>query len=256
MNILETIIEKKREEIAYKKKHDYLAGLDGTVFPELSLKAALLNSPTGIIAEFKRKSPSKGWIHPNADVVAIPAGYQNAGAAALSVLTDELFFGGSREDLLSARRNVSIPVLRKDFIIDSYQVNVAKGIGANAILLIAGAIDKSLSLELAHEARSLGMEVVLEIHDEDELAYIHPYVDIVGINNRNLKTFVTNVDSSFALTKMIPEGFVKISESGISDPSIVKQLREAGFNGFLIGEAFMKEDEPQLALKNFIEALK
>jgi indole-3-glycerol phosphate synthase len=255
MNILETIVAKKREEIAEKKKTNYLSKLDGTVFPSLSLKNALLHSPTGIIAEFKRKSPSKGWIHPDADTTVIPSGYQKAGAAALSVLTDELFFGGSREDLLAARKSTLIPVLRKDFIIDSYQVQVTKGIGANAILLIAAALDKKNCASLAKEAKGLGLEVLLEIHEEAELEYLSPDIDLVGINNRNLKTFITDIDTSFRLGEKVPAEFVKISESGISDPLTIKALRAVGFNGFLIGETFMKEDDPAEVLRQFIKAV-
>lgn len=255
MNILETIIAKKKEEIEIKKRTEYLSKLDGSVFSSYSLKSALTNSHTGIIAEFKRKSPSKGWIHPGANVAEITAGYEKAGAAALSVLTDELFFGGSREDLLEARKNTSIPILRKDFIIDSYQVKVAHGIGANAILLIAAALDKKNCANLAKEAKALGLEVVLEIHEEAELEYISSDIDIVGINNRNLKTFVTDMETSLRLGEKIPAGMVKISESGIGDPHTIRELRAAGFNGFLIGETFMKEDDPAQALANFIKAM-
>lgn len=255
MNILETIIAKKQEEVAYKKKTDYLSKLDVPVYQPVSLKEALLNSQTGIIAEFKRKSPSKGWIHPDADASLIPAGYEKAGAAALSVLTDELFFGGSHQDLNTARQNTSIPILRKDFIIDPYQLKVAQGLGANAILLIAAALGKAACKELALEAREMGLEILLEIHEEAELEYITPEIDIVGINNRNLKTFVTDIETSFELGAKIPENIVKISESGISSVQTIKSLRTAGFKGFLIGETFMKEDDPAAALNHFIKAL-
>jgi Indole-3-glycerol phosphate synthase len=255
MNILETIIAKKQSEVAAEKEKGYLQSLGNKNFPKLSLKTALEKSTTGIIAEFKRKSPSKGWIYPDADVTVIPASYEQVGATGLSILTDESFFGGSLNDLQTARPSVNIPILRKDFIVDPYQLHVAKAIGANVILLIAAALDKTTCADLAKEAKELDLEVLLEVHEEAELEYISPNIDIVGINNRNLKTFVTDVETSFKLGEKIPSGFVKISESGISDPHTIKELKGAGFNGFLIGETFMKEDDPALALDHFIKAL-
>jgi indole-3-glycerol phosphate synthase len=255
MNILETIIAKKQAEVAAEKEAGYLQSLGNKTFPKLSLKTALEKSTTGIIAEFKRKSPSKGWIYPDADVTVIPAAYEQVGATGLSILTDESFFGGSLNDLQAARPSVNIPILRKDFIVDPYQLHVAKALGANVILLIAAALEKKDCASLAKEAKELELEVLLEIHEEPELEYISPDIDIVGINNRNLKTFVTDVETSFKLGEKIPAGLVKISESGISDPHTIKELRNAGFNGFLIGETFMKEDNPALALNHFIKAL-
>lgn len=255
MNILETIIAKKQLEVAAQKESGLLASLEDKKFPTLSLKAALQQSSTGIIAEFKRKSPSKGWIFPDADAKAITTGYAQAGAAGISMLTDESFFGGSLDDLQQARPLIDIPILRKDFIIDSYQIQVAKAVGANVILLIAAALKKQECEALAKEAKALGLEVLLEIHEESELEYIHSNVDIVGINNRNLKSFVTDIETSFSLGEKIPAEFVKISESGISDPQTVKKLRASGFLGFLMGEAFMQEDEPDKALAKFIKAL-
>lgn len=255
MNILETIIAKKQLEVAAEKEINYLESLNKTNRPHLSLKKALEASSTGIIAEFKRKSPSKGWIYPDADVTAIPSGYEKAGATALSILTDESFFGGSLKDLQTARPLVNIPILRKDFIIDPYQLHVAKAIGADVILLIATALDKKSCASLAKEAKSLGLEVLLEIHEESELEYITPDIDIVGINNRNLKSFVTDIETSFQLGEKIPDGYLKISESGISDPHTIKELRTAGFKGFLIGETFMRDDNPSQALNHFITAL-
>jgi indole-3-glycerol phosphate synthase len=255
MNILETIIAKKRIEIAAGKENGYLESLDNNNRPVVSLKKALQESHTGIIAEFKRKSPSKGWIYPDADATAIPAAYESAGASGLSILTDESFFGGSLNDLQAARPSVHIPILRKDFIVDPYQLQVAKAVGANVILLIAAALDKKICAELAKEAKSLELEVLLEIHEESELEYISPDIDIVGINNRNLKSFVTDIETSFKLGEKVPSGYLKISESGISDPHTIKELKSAGFNGFLIGETFMKEDDPALALNHFIQAL-
>ena len=255
MNILETIIAKKHQEIAAKKENGYLELLGIPTRPKLSLKTALEESTTGIIAEFKRKSPSKGWIYPDADVSVIPAEYEKAGAAGLSILTDESFFGGSLKDLQTARPLVNVPVLRKDFIVDPYQLHVAKAVGANVILLIASALDKHTCASLAKEAKDLDLEVLLEIHEEAELEYITSNIDIVGINNRNLKSFVTDVETSFQLGEKIPSEYLKISESGISDPHTIKELRAAGFKGFLIGETFMKEDDPAQALTKFIKAL-
>jgi indole-3-glycerol phosphate synthase len=256
MNILETIIAQKKLEVNAQKEAGLLASMKEQLHDKLSLKEALMQSSTGIIAEFKRKSPSKGWIFPDADAMKIPAGYAKAGATALSILTDESFFGGSITDLQQARSLVKIPVLRKDFIIDSYQVQLAKAAGADVILLIAAALSIDTCKSLAKEAHSLGLEVLLEIHEEAEMEYIHPNVDIVGINNRNLKTFVTDTGTSFRLGEQIPDSYVKISESGISDPKTVKELHAAGFRGFLMGEAFMKEEEPDKALAQFIASLK
>jgi len=255
MNILETIIAKKRLEIAAGKENGYLESLENNNRPVVSLKKALQESQTGIIAEFKRKSPSKGWIYPDAEATVIPAAYENAGATGLSILTDESFFGGSLNDLQVARPSVNIPILRKDFIVDPYQLHVAKAVGANVILLIAAALDKKTCTALAKEARSLELEVLLEVHEESELEHITSDIDIVGINNRNLKSFVTDIETSFKLGEKIPSDYLRISESGISDPLTIKELRTAGFNGFLIGETFMKEDDPALALTHFIKAL-
>ena len=255
MNILETIIAQKKLEITAQKRLGLLAFLGKTEHTTLSLKKALTQSSTGIIAEFKRKSPSKGWIFPDADVKAITTGYAKAGATGLSILTDESFFGGSIADLKHARHVVKIPILRKDFIVDPFQIDVAKAIGADVILLIAAALSKETCLLLANKAHEAGLEVLLEIHEEAELEYINSNVDIVGINNRNLKTFVTDVETSFRLGDQIPDSFVKISESGISDPQTVKDLREAGFRGFLMGETFMKNDQPEKALAQFIASL-
>lgn len=255
MNILETIIAQKKIEISEQKKAGLPASIRATTSPALSLKAALMQSSTGIIAEFKRKSPSKGWIFPDATIETITKGYEANGATGLSILTDESFFGGSIADLKHARTAVKIPILRKDFIIDPFQIDVAKAIGANAILLIAAALTKENCLQLAKKAHDIGLEVLLEIHEEAELEYIHSQVDIVGINNRNLKTFVTDVETSFRLGEKIPDNYVKISESGIGDPQTVKELRAAGFLGFLMGETFMKNEQPDKALAQFIASL-
>lgn len=256
MNILDTIIARKKIEVAEQKNAGLLSAIQQQPHPLYSLKNALRSSSTGIIAEFKRKSPSKGWIFPDADVTKIPAGYASEGATGLSILTDEYFFGGSLNDLQQARALVKLPVLRKDFMIDPYQIQIAKAAGADVILLIAAALSINECKMLASEAHALGLEVLLEIHEESELDYIHPNVDIVGINNRNLKTFVTDVETSFRLGAAIPEEYIKISESGISDPHTVKELRQVGFRGFLMGETFMKEVNPDLALARFIHSLK
>ncbi|MGC9151945.1 MAG: indole-3-glycerol phosphate synthase TrpC [Microbacter sp.] len=256
MNILETIIQQKKAETAIQKKMGLLAFLGNEPHEPVSLKKALQDSTTGIIAEFKRKSPSKRWIFPEADVKAITKSYVKAGATGISVLTDETFFGGSIADLKKARSEVSIPMLRKDFIIDPFQIDVAKAIGADVVLLIAAALPQETCRQLADQAHHAGLEVLLEIHDEAELEYIHDHIDVVGINNRNLKTFVTDVETSFRLGEKIPKEMIKISESGISDPQTIKNLRAAGFNGFLMGEAFMKNDDPGKALSQLIDSLK
>jgi indole-3-glycerol phosphate synthase len=256
MNILEKIIQQKKAEIAVHKKMGLLAFLGQESHQPISLKQALNKSQTGIIAEFKRKSPSKGWIFPEANVKTITNAYARAGATGISVLTDESFFGGSIADLKQARPEVSIPILNKDFIIDPFQIDVAKAIGADVILLIAAALTKETCIQLTDKAHKAGLEVLLEIHEEAELEYLHSNIDMVGINNRNLKTFITDVETSFRLGEKIPTEFIKISESGISDPPTVKALRAAGFKGFLMGEAFMKTDDPANVLSQFIASLK
>jgi len=257
-NILEKIVEKKREEIARQKeatsdKHLIMMIEDK---PCVSFKEALCKSDTGIIAEFKRRSPSKGWIFEEARADVIVPDYEAKGATAVSVLTDQPFFGGSLNDLKTVRSMVGLPLLRKDFIIDEYQLLQAKAFGADVVLLIASALTVAQTKELATAAKSLGLEVLLEIHTESELEYLMDEVDVVGINNRNLSTFVTDVQASFALGALIPNNFVKISESGISDPKVVMQLREAGFKGFLMGENFMKTDHTGKALGEFIYQLR
>ena len=218
----------------------------------ISLKDNLQASDSGIIAEFKRKSPSKGWIHENANVLEITTGYAEAGASGLSILTDELFFGGKPEDLKLTRPHVSCPILRKDFIVDKYQLFEAKAWGADVILLIAAALTPQKTKSLGKQAKSLGMEVLLEIHNKQELEHINEFVDIVGVNNRNLKTFEVNTNISKELAGLIPAEFAKISESGISKPETVMELREYGYQGFLMGENFMKEENPANALREFI----
>ena len=258
MTILDKIIAEKRIEIAKRKSEKTISKLENELYFNrkcLSLKENLLKSDTGIIAEFKRKSPSKGWIHENADARIIPAGYCTAGASGISILTDEPFFGGTPQDLITARPLVDCPILRKEFIVDEYQLFEAKAMGADVILLIASALSVDETNELAKKAKALGLEVLLEIHNREELEHINEYVDMVGVNNRNLKTFEVNIDVSKELADLIPDEFVKISESGISNPETVIELRKYGYKGFLMGENFMKTENPALSLKKFIELI-
>lgn len=264
MNILDTIVARKREEVAARKQHtseDALQQAEHFSRPTYSFSQALRNTPPGIIAEFKRKSPSKGTINAKADVQTTTIGYVQAGAAALSVLTDVDFFGGSDENLRIARAHNQCPILRKDFIIDPYQITEAKAIGADAILLIAAILTPPRVLTLAQHAHSLGLEVLLEVHNQAELEKtalnetIAPFIDVVGVNNRNLKTFEVSIDTSIQLAPLIPREMVKISESGISDPATVRQLMEHGYQGFLMGEHFMKQDDPAGACEEFINSL-
>lgn len=260
MNILDKIIAAKRTEVEEKKKLvsvDQLKETDQYQSPCNSLVTELMKTGvTGIIAEFKRKSPSKGIINDDAEVGYVTEAYQNNGACGISILTDEPFFGGSNEDLKYARNILNIPILRKEFIIDEYQLIEAKSIGADVILLIAACLTPQRVKELALFAKKLGLEVLLEIHNEEELEHICDEVDIVGVNNRDLKTFTVDVQRSIELSVLIPEGKIKISESGISDPDTILLLKQHGFKGFLIGETFMKEKDPALAFAQFVHYLK
>jgi len=221
-----------------------------------SLREALLNSSSGIIAEFKRRSPSKGWIKEEGLANEIPLSYQLNGAAAISILTDEKYFGGCDEFIRIARKSgVSIPVLYKNFVIDEAQLYAAALCGASAVLLIAACLTKAKCKQLMDKAHSLGLEVLLEMHSEEELEYAEMQPDVCGINNRHLGSFVTDVETSFLLAEKLPKDAVKVSESGISDPATVKALQEAGFKGFLIGENFMKTPDPGQALAEFISKL-
>ena len=209
---------------------------------------------TGIIAEFKRKSPSKGFINRDADIRKVTNVYTKYGASGLSVLTDNHFFGGNAEDLIIAREN-EIPVLRKDFIIDPYQLHVSKAMGADVVLLIAACLSKAKVKSLASSAKKLGLEVLLEIHDEKELDHICTDIEMVGINNRNLKNFEVDISRSIKLSKLIPADKIKIAESGITDIETIRIFKEAGYKGFLIGEMFMKEKDPGKAFGNFVKLL-
>ena len=244
-DILHDIIVTKREELALLKAK------------KPSLREALLQSETGIIAEFKRKSPSKGWIKEDGRPDIIPLSYQQNGAAAISILTDEHYFGGSDDFIRTARQSgVTIPVLYKNFVIDEAQLYAAALCGASAVLLIAACLSKHDCEKLLHSAHKLGLEVLLEMHDERELEYAELQPDLCGINNRHLGSFVTDVENSFRLAELLPKDAVKVSESGISNPDTVKALRQAGFRGFLIGENFMKTPDPGLSLHHFINQLK
>ena len=258
-NILDTIIQHKSAEVQQAKASISVRELERMPHfsrPTLSLRRALLDpASSGIIAEFKRRSPSKGIFLANADPAAITTGYTRAGAAALSVLTDAQFFGGSNNDLERARIN-HIPILRKDFVVDEYQIVEAKAIGADVILLIAACLQPARVQSLAAFARSLQLEVLLEIHEESELEHICAETDLVGVNNRDLKTFTVDLNRSADLSKKIGSGNIKVAESGISSPDAITFLQTHGYKGFLIGEAFMKESDPALAFTGFVNQLK
>ena len=244
-DILQEIVENKQRELGILKS------------PKPSMRQALLDSPTGIIAEFKRKSPSKGWIKEDGRPDVIPLSYQQNGAVALSILTDRDYFGGDDEFIRAARKSgVTLPILYKNFVIDEMQLYQAALCGASAVLLIAACLTKERCRELIDHAHSLGLEVLLEMHSEQELEYAALEPDMCGINNRNLGSFVTDVENSFRLASKLPADAVKVSESGISRPETIAALREAGFRGFLIGESFMKTSDPGQALDGFIKSLK
>lgn len=266
-DILSEIIAHKQTEIELQKQTvspEQLQEQAGIIIREnaahrRSMKQALAASSTGIISEFKRRSPSKGWINEAAQAEEIPASYEAAGAAALSILTDEKFFGGTLLDIRTARPLVRIPILRKDFIIDEYQLLQACIVGADAVLLIAACLSPEQCSTLTTQAHELGLEVLLEIHSPSELSYINKEVDMVGVNNRNLGSFVTDVENSFRIARQLresthgPASPLLVSESGISDPETICRLRAAGFRGFLIGETFMKTANPGETLKEFIQ---
>lgn len=262
MDILEEIVAYKRKEISEFRQILSIGQLYGMVqkalnVPVPSMCKALMDSETGIIAEFKRKSPSKGWIHKEAKPDVVPLIYQRNGATALSILTDQKYFGGYDEFIQLARiSGVTIPILYKNFIIDEYQLLQARYCGASAVLLIAACLSKEKCRQLMAKAHELGMEVLLEMHSEGDLEYAALEPDMYGINNRNLGTFVTEVQNSYRLADKLPKGVCKVSESGIGDPLTVKELRTSGFRGFLIGETFMKEEVPGEALRGFISGLK
>lgn len=259
MTILERIIAYKKKELAVRK--NVLTKKELEKFPHFSrkcksLSGSLLSSSTGIIAEHKRKSPSKSVINDKLDLQDVVKGYENAGVAGLSVLTDTPYFGGSLDDLMLAREVVDLPILRKDFTIDSYQLYEAKAYGADLILLIAACLSRDQIAKLSATARELGLEVLLEIHNLEELKSAPlQQVNIIGVNNRNLKTFNVSIENSKELSRYIPSEFLKISESGISDPKAVKELRGFGYKGFLVGENFMRTDNPGQSAANFINEI-
>lgn len=289
MDILSEITDHKRIEVELQKqavspeqlREQVRDLMENSPAPRRSMKRALASSPAGIIAEFKRRSPSKGWIYETAKADEIPAAYEAAGASAISILTDEKFFGGSLRDIRTARPLVDIPILRKDFIIDEYQLLQARIAGADAVLLIAACLTQEECADLTARAHALGLEVLLETHSPRELAYISKDVDMVGVNNRNLGTFVTDVENSFRIAGQLRQTIagvrnisdarnvpnaqgssdtprnlpLLVSESGISHPETICRLRAAGFRGFLIGETFMKTPQPGDALKGFIQGI-
>ena len=255
MNILDTIVERKRAEVAARKQLKPLDMIKADAFytrTTISLVEGLsMPNASGIIAEFKRKSPSKGVINDRVDPVEVTKAYQDAGASAVSILTDSHFFGGDDQDVLRARQVLDIPILRKEFIIDEYQVHEAKALGADLILLIAACLSREEVVRFSTLARSLGLEVLLELHDEDELEHVCETIDLVGINNRSLKTFDVNIARSLRMAGQLPKDKLKVAESGIDDPAQVKLFRENGYSAFLIGENFMKTNDPGMALNDF-----
>ena len=256
MNILDQINSDKKIEVAKAKASVSIAELmkyPAYNKPVPSLTEFLLNpEKSGIIAEHKRQSPSKGIINGNVSMAEVVKGYEDGGASAISVLTDQKYFGGNLADLKEATSLLSIPVLRKEFIVDEYQIHEAKAYGAAIILLIAASLTAEEVDRFARLARELGMEVLFEVHNEEELLKVSDYVNVVGVNNRDLKTFHVDIQQSVKLSKLIPEKFVKISESGISAPETVKMLKQHGYQGFLMGENFMKEANPGEAFRNFV----
>ncbi len=259
MNILDHIIKDKRKEVALKKALIPVSQLERSVLfarDTLSLAKALRSSPAGIIAEHKRRSPSKSVINQSLNVQDVAKGYENAGVCGMSVLTDGKYFGGALDDLLLARASCNLPLLRKEFIIDNYQIWEAKAHGADVILLIAAILTITEIKQFSELAKQLQLEVLLEVHNEAELhKSIMPSLDMLGVNNRNLKTFEVSLETSKALSSLIPDDFVKVSESGISSIEAIKELQPYGYQGFLIGENFMKTDNPGASATQFINDL-
>lgn len=258
MNILEQIVAHKRKEVEQRKKEVDVKALEAERFftrKTYSLKEFISDpNKTGIIAEYKRKSPSKGTINDRDSVESVTRMYAAYGASGISVLTDSNFFGGSLDDLIAARDN-DVPLLRKDFMIDEYQIVEAKAFGADVILLIAACLSPTEVKQLATAAKKLDLEVLLELHDESELDHICDEIDLVGVNNRNLKNFEVNLEHSVRMAEKIGNGFIKIAESGINDVNNIRYLKQHGFKGFLIGEYFMKQEDPGKAFKEFTNSL-
>jgi len=259
MNILDKITLDKRKEVELRKSLIPVSQLEQSVLferPTISLANHLRHSKSGIIAEHKRRSPSKSVINNGLNVQDVAKGYEDAGVCGMSVLTDGKYFGGSLDDLLTARASCNIPLLRKEFIIDEYQLLEAKAYGADVILLIAAILTRDEIKQFSEFAKSLNLDVLLEVHNEEELhKSIMPSLDMLGVNNRNLKTFDVSLDTSKSLSNLIPDDFVKVSESGISNIEAIKELRPYGYQGFLIGENFMKTDNPGASATEFIKNL-
>lgn len=260
MNILDKIAQHKREEVAKRKALYPLALLEQSIYfesPTVKMTDYLTRAnASGIIAEFKRQSPSKGPINTYANPEQVPLQYMQAGASAVSVLTDQHFFGAKSNDLETARKFNYCPILRKDFMLDEYQLVEAKAMGADCILLIAKMISPAEVKQLTDTAHQLGLQVLLEVHNEEEIrANENASVDLVGINNRNLDTFEVSIENSLRLLELLPKHLIKVTESGINDPHVVNQLKKSGFDGFLIGEHFMKDSEPGTKCQQFIKAL-
>lgn len=259
MNILDKIVADKRKEVDLKKSLITLPQLETSVMMErtsASLAKKLRESNSGIIAEHKRRSPSKSVINQSLSVQDVAIGYADAGACGMSVLTDGKYFGGSLDDMILARASTNIPVLRKEFIIDEYQIVEAKAYGADVILLIAAILSREEIKTLSELAKKLGLDVLLEVHNEAELEKsLMPSLDMLGVNNRNLKTFDVDLNTSKSLSVKIPEDFVRVSESGISSVEAIRELKEYGYQGFLIGENFMKTDNPGVSASEFIKKL-
>lgn len=259
MTILERIIRRKKQEVRNSKERIPVKDLEQFRYfysNIRSLSESIVNpDKTGIIAEFKRKSPSRGILNDQALIEEVTTGYFRSGASGLSILTDQDFFGGTTEDLVRARELNPIPILRKDFILDEYQVIESKAIGADAILLIAAALTKVRTRTLARLARSLNLQVLLEVHQAAELDHLNGYINMVGVNNRDLNTFTVDTELSVQLADKIPQNLVKISESGLTSPLIIKRLRGYGYKGFLIGESFMRSPEPATAFSDFVKQL-
>lgn len=244
-------VAKAKEQVAEREIHVRVEQMLGGEVP--SMAKAIKDSASGIIAEFKRKSPSKGWIKESGRADVIPLDYQTNGAAAISLLTDEKFFGGCDTFITKAKESgVHIPILYKNFVIDEYQLFQARLCGASAVLLIAACLRKDEYRQLLRMAHELQLEALLETHSEEEVEYADYLPDLCGVNNRNLGTFITDVNNSLRLAPLLPQDVVKVSESGISDPQTVRKLKMAGYGGFLIGESFMKTDNPGKALNEFI----
>ena len=257
-SILNAIVDNKRREIEAKAMlgiyDKALSHAQKSAYTPVSMSRSITDNEFGIIAEFKRRSPSRGDIHSGAVADEIVKGYTESGAAACSILTDTVYFGGALSDLALARKSTSLPLLRKEFIVDTCQIFAARLYGADAILLIASILSFNDIVKFTDTAHQLGMEVLLELHDMDELDRFNPEVDMVGINNRNLSTIVTDTDVSLQMASALPDDIVKVAESGLSSIAEIHRLRDVGYRGFLIGETFMKHQHPGNALKDFIKA--